>query len=193
MELNQAKAIANEIVIRLSPYCSRIEVAGSIRRPIPALRAMSMPNVKQSRAMWPGIDEAKVANRNPLVRCEGQSWASAQRTSGGPPMPHRPARKPLVLNANAPQAQCSDSTGRMRTDWSPTARQTTAPTTSLTSLIVRAVSFFSASRPNTATAVRTAAAPKAGRHGMWVRSRHDPISVWARDDMIVIAIALGRG
>lgn len=32
MELERAKKIANEVVLRLAPYCSRIEVAGSIRR-----------------------------------------------------------------------------------------------------------------------------------------------------------------
>ncbi len=32
MELERARKIAGEIVERLSPYCSRIEVAGSIRR-----------------------------------------------------------------------------------------------------------------------------------------------------------------
>ncbi len=32
MELEKAKAIADQVIKRLSPYCSRIEVAGSIRR-----------------------------------------------------------------------------------------------------------------------------------------------------------------
>lgn len=32
MELGRAKTIAAEVIKRLSPYCSRIEVAGSIRR-----------------------------------------------------------------------------------------------------------------------------------------------------------------
>ena len=32
MELERAKTIANEVIKRLSPYCQRIEVAGSIRR-----------------------------------------------------------------------------------------------------------------------------------------------------------------
>jgi len=35
MELEKAKAIANEVIKRLSPYCQRIEVAGSIRRQKP--------------------------------------------------------------------------------------------------------------------------------------------------------------
>lgn len=32
MELERAKAIAGEVIVRLSSYCERIEVAGSIRR-----------------------------------------------------------------------------------------------------------------------------------------------------------------
>ena len=32
MELEKARAIASEVVKRLSPYCQRIEVAGSVRR-----------------------------------------------------------------------------------------------------------------------------------------------------------------
>ena len=32
MELEKAKAIADEVIKRLSPHCQRIEVAGSIRR-----------------------------------------------------------------------------------------------------------------------------------------------------------------
>ena len=32
MQLERAKAIADEVVKRLSPYCKKIEVAGSIRR-----------------------------------------------------------------------------------------------------------------------------------------------------------------
>jgi len=35
MELGQAQKIANEVVKRLSPYCQRIEVAGSVRRQKP--------------------------------------------------------------------------------------------------------------------------------------------------------------
>lgn len=35
MELEKAKTIANEIIERLAPYCSRIQVAGSIRRESP--------------------------------------------------------------------------------------------------------------------------------------------------------------
>jgi len=35
MELEKAKAIADQVIKRLSPYCSRIQVAGSIRRKVP--------------------------------------------------------------------------------------------------------------------------------------------------------------
>ncbi len=38
MELERAKAIAEEVIKRLSPYCSRIMVAGSIRRKKPQVR-----------------------------------------------------------------------------------------------------------------------------------------------------------
>lgn len=38
MELGRAKAIASEVVKRLSPYCQRIEVAGSIRRQEPVVK-----------------------------------------------------------------------------------------------------------------------------------------------------------
>jgi len=37
MQLKQAEKIAEEVVKRLSPYCSRIEVAGSIRRQKPTV------------------------------------------------------------------------------------------------------------------------------------------------------------
>lgn len=38
MELERAKAIADEVVKRLSPYCTKIEVAGSVRRQKPTVR-----------------------------------------------------------------------------------------------------------------------------------------------------------
>jgi len=38
MELEKAKAVANEVISRLAPYCERIEVAGSIRRQKPLVR-----------------------------------------------------------------------------------------------------------------------------------------------------------
>ena len=38
MELKQAQKIASEVVLRLAPYCSRIEVAGSIRRKKPLVK-----------------------------------------------------------------------------------------------------------------------------------------------------------
>ena len=38
MELEKAKTIANEVINRLSPYCQKIEVAGSIRRHKPTVR-----------------------------------------------------------------------------------------------------------------------------------------------------------
>ena len=37
MELERAKTIADEVVKRLSPYCQRIEVAGSVRRQKPTV------------------------------------------------------------------------------------------------------------------------------------------------------------
>ncbi len=38
IELETAKRIAGEVIARLSPYCSRIEVAGSIRRKKPLVK-----------------------------------------------------------------------------------------------------------------------------------------------------------
>lgn len=38
MDLERAKAIADEVVKRLSPYCTKIEVAGSIRRRKPSVQ-----------------------------------------------------------------------------------------------------------------------------------------------------------
>ena len=38
MELEKARAVANKVIERLSPYCQRIEVAGSIRRRKPLVR-----------------------------------------------------------------------------------------------------------------------------------------------------------
>ncbi len=38
MELDMGKAIAEEVIRRLSPYCSKIQVAGSIRRQKPIVR-----------------------------------------------------------------------------------------------------------------------------------------------------------
>ena len=38
MELGKAKVIADQMICRLSPYCLRIEVAGSVRREKPVVR-----------------------------------------------------------------------------------------------------------------------------------------------------------
>ncbi|GAJ14573.1 unnamed protein product, partial [marine sediment metagenome] len=38
MKLEQAQKIAEEVVKRLSPYCQRIQIAGSIRRQKPQVR-----------------------------------------------------------------------------------------------------------------------------------------------------------
>ena len=38
MQLERAKNIADEVIKRLSPYCQRIEVAGSIRRKKPTVK-----------------------------------------------------------------------------------------------------------------------------------------------------------
>ena len=37
MQLERAKAIASEVIKRLSPYCQKIEVAGSVRRKKPTV------------------------------------------------------------------------------------------------------------------------------------------------------------
>jgi len=42
MELERAKSIAAEVIKRLSPYCERIEVAGSVRRGKPIVRDIDL-------------------------------------------------------------------------------------------------------------------------------------------------------
>lgn len=42
MELEQAQKIADEVLRRLSPYCSRVEVAGSVRRRKPYPRDIDL-------------------------------------------------------------------------------------------------------------------------------------------------------
>ena len=42
MELERAQKVANEVVKRLSPYCQRIEVAGSIRRRKPQVNDIDL-------------------------------------------------------------------------------------------------------------------------------------------------------
>lgn len=42
MELERAQKIADEVVKRLAPYCSRIEVAGSIRRKKPLVKDIDL-------------------------------------------------------------------------------------------------------------------------------------------------------
>jgi len=42
MELERARKIADEVVKRLSPYCSRIEVVGSIRRKKPTCKDIDL-------------------------------------------------------------------------------------------------------------------------------------------------------
>ena len=42
MELERAKKIASEVVKRLSPYCQKIEVAGSIRRKKPTVNDIDL-------------------------------------------------------------------------------------------------------------------------------------------------------
>ena len=42
MELGRAKTIAEEVIKRLSPYCQRIEIAGSVRRNKPTVRDIDL-------------------------------------------------------------------------------------------------------------------------------------------------------
>ena len=49
MELHQAELIANEITERLAPYCSRIQVAGSIRRKAPNPRDIDIVLIPRDR------------------------------------------------------------------------------------------------------------------------------------------------
>jgi len=49
MELESAQKIANEVVKRLSPYCQRIEVAGSIRRRKPQVKDIDLVLISHDR------------------------------------------------------------------------------------------------------------------------------------------------
>jgi len=49
MELERAQKIAEEVVKRLSPYCQRIEVAGSIRRGKPVVKDIDMVLIPDDR------------------------------------------------------------------------------------------------------------------------------------------------
>lgn len=49
MELERAKAIADEVVKRLSPYCERIEVAGSVRRQKPVVKDIDLVLITRDR------------------------------------------------------------------------------------------------------------------------------------------------
>ena len=42
MQLERAKAIAEEVIKRLSPYCQKIEVAGSVRRKKPTVNDIDL-------------------------------------------------------------------------------------------------------------------------------------------------------
>jgi len=53
MQLQKAKKIAGEVVKRLSPYCAKIEVAGSIRRQKPHPRDIDLVLIAKDR---PRID-----------------------------------------------------------------------------------------------------------------------------------------
>lgn len=49
MHLEQAEQIANQIVKRLSPYCERIEIAGSIRRQNPSPKDIDLVLIPEDR------------------------------------------------------------------------------------------------------------------------------------------------
>ena len=76
MELEIAKAIANEVVKRLSPYCTKLEVAGSIRRQKPTVRDIDLVLVPRDR--WE-LDSAVVGLGK--VKMSGMKLARVQMDS----------------------------------------------------------------------------------------------------------------
>ncbi len=52
MELAKAKAIADEVVSKLSPFCSRIQVAGSIRRQKSTVRDIDLVLIPNNRGQF---------------------------------------------------------------------------------------------------------------------------------------------
>ena len=50
MELDKAKVIADKVVAKLSPYCERIEVAGSVRRQKPVVNDIDLVVIPRDRA-----------------------------------------------------------------------------------------------------------------------------------------------
>jgi DNA polymerase (family 10) len=55
MELQKAQSIADEIVSRLKPFCSRISVAGSIRRQKPWVRDVDIIAIPSSQGQFIGV------------------------------------------------------------------------------------------------------------------------------------------
>lgn len=52
MELERAKAIANEVITKLAPYCAKIEVAGSIRRQKPWVEDVDIVLIPSPSDLW---------------------------------------------------------------------------------------------------------------------------------------------
>jgi len=57
MDLERAQKIADEVVKRLSPYCQRIEVAGSVRRQKPQVRDIDIALIPSD--LWNLTDEIR--------------------------------------------------------------------------------------------------------------------------------------
>jgi len=73
MELDKAKAIAEEVKQKLSPYCDRIEIAGSIRRKRPFVHDIDIVVIPNNQGQFiyalQQLGRIKMGGQK-LIRCE---------------------------------------------------------------------------------------------------------------------------
>jgi len=67
MELEKAKLIADKYIQKLSPYCVRIEVAGSIRRSKPEVKDIEIVCIRNTRKLFDFVAEI-----NKLKKIKGE-------------------------------------------------------------------------------------------------------------------------
>lgn len=69
MELQKAKAIADDVVSRLFPYCQRIEVAGSVRRRRPVVNDIDLVLIPKDP--WQLYAELKILAGDEKMKADG--------------------------------------------------------------------------------------------------------------------------
>ena len=74
MELERAQRIAEAVVKRLSPYCSRIEVAGSVRRKKTTVKDIDFVLIPSD--LWNLHHEIKGMGQVDLYFASEQTWAT---------------------------------------------------------------------------------------------------------------------